>query len=65
MVSLENGLQPHSGVTPLFSIRTESLMPSLSSRSIDANIWCKRALREDRGRAVNDSHLDSNFKWNR
>ena len=43
--SLENRLQPHSGVTPLFSMRIESLASSLSCRSVDADAWCKRTLR--------------------
>ena len=42
MELLENRLQPHSGVTPLFSIRTESLVSSQSCRSIDAECFCKR-----------------------
>ena len=45
MESLENGLQLHSGVTPLFSMRTESLASSQKYRSVGANAWCKRALR--------------------
>ena len=43
--SLENRLQPHSGVTPFFSMRTESQASSLSCHSIDADAWCKWALR--------------------
>ena len=43
MESLENGLQPQSGVTPLFSNRTESLASSQSCQSIDTDAWCKRA----------------------
>ena len=43
--SLENRLQPHSGATPLFSIRTESQASSLSCRSVDADAWCKQVLR--------------------
>ena len=42
MESLENGFQPHSGVTPLFSIQLPASLRSY--RSIDANTWCKRAL---------------------
>ena len=42
--SLENGLQPHSGVTPLFSMRIESLTPLQSCCSIDADAWCKQTL---------------------
>ena len=45
MELLENRLQPHSGVTPLFSIRTESLVSSQSCGRIDADAWCKRALK--------------------
>ena len=44
--SLENGLQPHSGVTPLFSMRIESLTSLQSCCSIDADAWCKHALTE-------------------
>ena len=39
--SLENGLQTHSGATLWFSMRTESQASSQSSRSIDADAWCK------------------------
>ena len=42
MESLENGLQPYSGVTPLISMRIVSLASWQSYRSVDA--WCKRAL---------------------
>ena len=42
MESLENALQPHSGATPLFSMRAVLLASSQSYRSVDA--WCKRAL---------------------
>ena len=45
METLENGLQPHSGVTPLFSMRTESQASSQSCRSIHADAWCKWAFR--------------------
>ena len=45
MESLENRLQPHSGVTPLFSMRTESQESSQSCCSVDADAWCKRALK--------------------
>ena len=44
MKSLENGLQPHSGASPLFSMRTESLVSSQSCRSVDPDTWCKQAL---------------------
>ena len=44
MESLKNGLQPHSGVTPLFSMRTVSLASLQSCRSNDIDAWCKRAL---------------------
>ena len=42
--SLENRLQPHSGATPLFSMRMESQASSQSCRSIDADIWYKWAI---------------------
>ena len=41
---LENGLQPHSGVTPSFSMRTLLLATTRSCRSIDPDVQCKRAL---------------------
>ena len=41
MESLENGLQPYSGVTLLFSIR---ILMSASSQSIAADAWCKWVL---------------------
>ena len=34
----------HSVVTPLFSMRTGSLVSSQTCRSVDADAWCKRAL---------------------
>ena len=43
--SLENRLQPHSGATPLISMRMESQASSQSYRSVDADAWCKWALR--------------------
>ena len=39
-VSPENGLQSQSGVTPLFSMRTESPASSQSCRSVDTDAWC-------------------------
>ena len=42
--SLENALQTHSGVTPLISMRMESLASSQSCCSLDADAWCKRTL---------------------
>ena len=44
MESLENGLQPHSGVAPLYSMRTVSLASLQSCRSVDADAQWKRAL---------------------
>ena len=41
---LANRLQPHSVVTPLFSVRTVSLASSQRCRRIDADARCKRAL---------------------
>ena len=41
MESLQNGLQPHSGATPLFSIRTVLLASSQSFHNTDADAWCK------------------------
>ena len=37
MESLENGLQLHSGATPLFSMTTELQASSLHCHSVDAN----------------------------
>ena len=47
--SLENGLQSHFEVTPLFSMRTESLTSLQSCRSVDADAWCKWAIKEPLG----------------
>ena len=43
--TLENGLQPHSGATSLFSMRTELQVSSHSCHSVDADAWRKWALR--------------------
>ena len=45
MESLANWLQPDSGAAQLFSMRSVSLVPSQSCRSIDADAWCKSALK--------------------
>ena len=37
MELIKNGLQPHSGVTPLFSMTTVLLASSQSCRSVDAD----------------------------
>ena len=39
-----NGLQPQSGVTPLFSMRTVSLVSTQSYCSVDTDAQCNRAL---------------------
>ena len=44
MESLERGLQPQSGATQLFSMKTILLASSQSCCSVDADAWCKRAL---------------------
>ena len=44
MKLLENGLQPHSGVTPLFSMRIVSLASSQSCCNVDADAQCEQAL---------------------
>ena len=44
MELLKNVLQPHSGGTPLFSMKTESRATSQGCRSVDADVWYKRAL---------------------
>ena len=46
MESPQNGFQPHSGVTPLFSVKTLPVVSWLSCRSIDADARCKRALNQ-------------------
>ena len=45
MESLENRLQTHTEVAPLFSTRTVSLASSQSWRSFDSDTRCKRALK--------------------
>ena len=44
LFSYQNGLQLHSEATPLFSMKTGSLASSQSCRSVDTDAWCKRAL---------------------
>ena len=44
MGSLENWVKPHSGLTPLFPIKTVSLVSLQSCRSTDSDAWCKWAL---------------------
>ena len=44
MESLGNGLQPHSGVTPLFAMRIELLASSQSCCSVHSDAWCKRTV---------------------
>ena len=39
-----NWLQPHSGVTPLFSLRTVSIASSQSCWSVDTDAWYKWGL---------------------
>ena len=48
MKLLQNGVATHFQVTPLFSMRTESLAAPHSCHSIDADAdaWYKRALRQ-------------------
>ena len=57
--SLENGLQSHSGATPLFSMRTGSQVSLQSCCSVDADAWCKWALIQPSRSYVEDktSHL--------
>ena len=45
MKLLQIGVITHFQVTPLFSMRTVSLVSSQSCRSVDAHAWCKRVLR--------------------
>ena len=44
--SLQNGLQPHSGVTPSFSMKTLLLATSQSCGSVDSDAGCKQTLTE-------------------
>ena len=44
MELLKNGLQLHSGVTSLISMRAESQASSQSCRSVDADAWYKWAI---------------------
>ena len=44
MESFENGLQFHSGVIQLFSMRIVSLVSSQSCHSNDSEAWCEKAL---------------------
>ena len=44
-MTLQNGFATHFQASLLISMRTESVASSQSSRSIDADAWCKRALR--------------------
>ena len=45
MESLQNGVATHFQVTPLFSMRTESLATLQNCRSVDGDVWCKQALK--------------------
>ena len=45
MELLQNGVTTYFQVIPLISMRTESQASSQSCRSIDADAWCKRALK--------------------
>ena len=42
--NIENGLQPHSGVTPLFSMSIVSLVSLQSCRNFDSDAWRKGTL---------------------
>ena len=42
---LQNGFAIHFQASPLISMRTESLASSQTGRSVDADAWCKRALK--------------------
>ena len=44
-MTLQKGFVTHFQVSPLISMRTESLMSSQSDRSVGADAWCKQALR--------------------
>ena len=43
-MTLQNRFATHFQVSPLISMRTESLASSQSGRIVDADAWCKRAL---------------------
>ena len=45
MESLQNGVVTHFQMIPLFSIRAVWLASSQSHHSVNADVWCKRALR--------------------
>ena len=44
MESLQIRIETHFEATPLFSMRAVLLASSQSCHSIDADVWCKRAL---------------------
>ena len=44
-VSLENSLQPYSGVTPLFPMNTVLLVSPQSCHSVGVDAWCKWAFK--------------------
>ena len=44
-MTLQNGFVTHFQAYSLISMRTESLASSQNGRSVDADAWCKRALR--------------------
>ena len=44
-IMLQNGFATHFQASPLISMTTESLASSQSGRSVDADAWCKRALK--------------------
>ena len=46
MESLQNGFATYFQATPLFSMRTKLQVLSQSCRSVDADAWCKRALKD-------------------
>ena len=58
MELLENGLQPYSGATPLFSMRTQLLASWQSCHTIATNIWCICIFENNR----NNSNKNSNSK---
>ena len=69
MELLKNGLQPHSGATPLFSIRAVSQASSQSCCSVDADSWCRHAPRvhllerESYCSNVSNGTLTTTKKW--
>ena len=59
MESLQNGVATYFQATPLTSMRTKLQASSQSCRGIDADAWCKRALRVNFDRPDPETDLHS------